>query len=107
MIVTSTATGAMRVKETAHRAPSSAAMSMPTKNTPNARAAMIARPTPAPLRRPASPDASAAPPSASAMPSACTVVGTWPSTRPTNSGTIAAVAEIGETTAIAPIASAR
>ena len=82
-------------------------MSIPTKNTPKATAAMIARPTPAAVRRPGSVEASAAPPSASAMPTACRAVGTWPPATPMTSGTIAAVADTGATIAIAPTASAR
>ena len=47
------------------------------------------------------------PPSAIAMPAICSELGRSPSTSPTSTGTAAAVAEIGATTLIVPIASAR
>ena len=41
------------------------------------------------------------------MPATCSVLGRSPSASPTSTGTAAAVAEIGATTLIVPIASAR
>ena len=86
---------------------------MARKKNPKPSAETTASPVPraAPRRRSSpttsSREASTTPASARAIPAACTAVGRSPVAIPTTTGTTAAQAEIGATTPMFPIASAR
>ena len=108
-------TSAVRAESSTHAtSPVSSARSIPAKNEPKPTAASSARPIATrPLRRVsgsslgASLDARMTPAHASPMPATCSAPGRSPDASPTSTGIETPVAEIGATTLIVPIESAR
>ena len=101
----------MRIVRIAQATPPGAARLKPTSDQPNEKAAASAKPTPTPIRLrfpsvPGSSDAAMTPITASPTPIPCSVDGRSPRPSPYATGTIAAVAVIGPTIPIVPIASA-